>query len=831
MKEKDYPHLFVKNIHTVQQFKTTPRPGGRSLPEKDRVQHGNFLLKDLNSIWEKFSKEESIRIQNGLPVKNGEYITFKSSENNTLKIKSLDSEGAKLLNVKHNSKTKQDLATVFIPKDKKSKLISKIEKYLSDTLVSGKPKNLELVNRIQEIEKSAINHIWTSPKEYLPAKDRIWCEIWINGGEELFDEVKVDFVKICDFFNIEIGQTHINFPERSILTIKANYSQLIELIKSFGYIAELRKLEELNSFWLDDNDTIENNEWINDSLEKITFKKTNNVISILDTGINNGHRLLAPMLNDNDKLTVNQIWGKNDIAEPSFIGHGSSMAGLSAYGDLKHILKQTSSIIINHKLESIKIIPNKGYNKKESYPNITEQALSIAKISSSKYKRIFCLAVTADYQVEFGKPSSWSSAIDKAIFGDDLNDKKIFVISTGNVRFSDDYTQYPETNLNCIIESPAQAWNAITIGAYTTKTLIKNKTVANKKELSPFSRTSSSFERNWPIKPEVVFEGGNLRLSDNGVVENDIELDLLTTSHKPLRNLYTTIHATSAATALAANFLAKLRNVYPDAWEETLRALIIHSSSWTNEMKKQFNFDGKSLSALNLLRIVGYGVPNIQKAISCKTNYLTFIAEEIIQPYKKEKSKEPETYEVHYYDFPWPKEILESIENTEVTLKVTLSYFIEPNPGERGNENKYSYQSAALKFALINPGETLSNFKLRTNKFNRDRLAKDLKKENLDSTDFNKNTGNSRWVLGAENVFRGSVHSNYWVGPAIEIADCNRIAIFPQSSGWWKNLKSKEKYNEKLKYSLIVSLETPENSADIYTEIVNKVKVENLVKV
>jgi hypothetical protein len=172
------------------------------------------------------------------------------------------------------------------------------------------------------------------------------------------------------------------------------------------------------------------------------------------------------------------------------------------------------------------------------------------------------------------------------------------------------------------------------------------------------------------------------------------------------------------------------------------------------------------------------------------------------------------------------------MENKEVTLKVTLSYFIEPNPGERGRDNKYSYQSAALKFALINPGETSANFELRTNKFNKDGLAKVLNKEKLDSnTDFNKNTGNDRWVLGADNVFKGSVHSNYWVGPAIEIADCNKIAVFPQSSGWWKNLKSKEKYNEKMRYSLIVSLETPENTEDIYTEIANLVKVENLIKV
>jgi hypothetical protein len=57
------------------------------------------------------------------------------------------------------------------------------------------------------------------------------------------------------------------------------------------------------------------------------------------------------------------------------------------------------------------------------------------------------------------------------------------------------------------------------------------------------------------------------------------------------------------------------------------------------------------------------------------------------------------------------------------------------------------------------------------------------------------------------------------------------VAVYPQASGWWKNLKKKNRFNDKMRYSLIVSLEVPENTEDIYTEIVNKVKVENRVEV
>ena len=120
------------------------------------------------------------------------------------------------------------------------------------------------------------------------------------------------------------------------------------------------------------------------------------------------------------------------------------------------------------------------------------------------------MAVTTDFQVDFGKPSAYSSVLDSIIFGEDNNDKKLFLVSAGNVRGEHNWKNYPVSNLNLSVESPAQSWNAISIGAYTEKILPDAATVANKFELSPFSTTSSSWDSNWPIKPEVVFEGGNL---------------------------------------------------------------------------------------------------------------------------------------------------------------------------------------------------------------------------------------------------------------------------------------------------------------------------------
>lgn len=825
MSEDFKPHLFIKNIHTSQSF-TTPQSGGGSkvnLPDRNRNEHANALLHSLSQIWDAYAQEASLRVEKGLPVKDGEYLTFKSAENNNLKIESLDSSGAILLNVNTDKDTNQQIATVYIPENKKEKLTKKVENYRNEDK-NGKPQNQELVEKIDVISRTSVENLWSSPIESLPRLEAVWCEIWLATEGLNIETIIPNLKGVCALFDIEILESILKFPQRSILIIKANYAQLSELITSFGLIAEIRKTEELNSFWLNQNIT-ENNDWIEEALNLVDFTKTNNFISILDSGINNGHRLIEPILDEVNRLTVEPGWGVNDS-----MGHGTSMAGIATYGNLNAILENKKPLEIHHQIESVKILHPNLPNEQNKYPLITLEAVNRAIINNPNAKRIFCMAVTTDFQVDFGKPSAYSSVLDSIIFGEDINDKKIFLVSAGNVRGEHNWKNYPVSNLNLSVESPAQSWNAISIGAYTEKILPDAATVANKFELSPFSTTSSSWDSNWPIKPEVVFEGGNLIRLENGDVEGHDDLEVLTTSRNSIRHHFTTLNATSAATAFAAYFLAKLRDSYPNAWEETLRALMIHSASWSEEMIAQFQIDTNKVGdVLRLLKIVGYGIPNLQKAIECKSNYLTFISEQIIKPYKLDEG-EIKTNEIHYYEFPWPKEILESLGETNVTLRVTLSYFIEPNPGDRGYTTKYAYQSTALKFSLINSGEDFDNFKIRTNKKNQDNLKENLGVDKLDSGEYDKNTGSSRWALGADTVFKGSIHSNYWNGSAVEIASCNKLAVFPLASGWWKQLKKQEKHNSELRYSLIVSIETPENTTDIYTPIATQVAVENLIE-
>lgn len=244
---------------------------------------------------------------------------------------------------------------------------------------------------------------------------------------------------------------------------------------------------------------------------------------------------------------------------------------------------------------------------------------------------------------------------------------------------------YADTNELYSVESPGQAWNALTVGAYNSLVQITDKkyadyhAVADSGELSPYSSTSALWGSKWPVKPEILCDGGNMA-TDGTIYSECADLSLLTTHSKPILHLFSTIWGTSAATAQASYMAARIMAEYPDIWPETVRALLVHSARWTDKMQNQFcQPDGKTKGRRRLLRTCGYGIPNLDRALRCMRNSVNLVIEGELQPFEKDKTKE-----MHLHKIPWPKEILRDLGETQATMRVTLSYFIEPGPGEIG---------------------------------------------------------------------------------------------------------------------------------------------------
>ena len=196
------------------------------------------------------------------------------------------------------------------------------------------------------------------------------------------------------------------------------------------------------------------------------------------------------------------------------------------------------------------------------------------------------MSVTAQDNRDRGRPSAWSAAIDSLAADADAYgaNPRLFVVSAGNIDDSNAWSRYPDSNKTDGVHDPAQAWNALTIGACTDLVRITEPDtngyvpIAPKGGLSPFSTTSLTWQRHWPLKPDIVLEGGNAAKDVLSAVWT-ASLSLLTTHHRPRDRLFTTANATSAATALASRMAAQIMAVYPRLWPETIRALIVHSAN------------------------------------------------------------------------------------------------------------------------------------------------------------------------------------------------------------------------------------------------------------
>lgn len=77
----------------------------------------------------------------------------------------------------------------------------------------------------------------------------------------------------------------------------------------------------------------------------------------------------------------------------------------------------------------------------------------------------------------------------------------------------------------------------------------------------------------------------------------------------------------------------------------------------------------------------------------------------------------------------------------------------------------------------------------------------------------------NRWEYGVNNRNVGSIHSDIIKNiSAADLATTRFIGIYPVT-GWWKERQNLGKYNNTAKYSLIVSIEAPEQEIDLYTPI------------
>lgn len=724
------------------------------------------------------------RLAFGLDADESICLEFVGEAGYELAVNSLENAGQGIELLMVHQRDNIASATVYVPPDKVDYFIRRVEQYLEEHTSTGRPKHQKLVEGISDIRMALLEAFWSDVPTLMPrSRVEVWWEVWLRRGNSLENPASDAHEDIFTLFRnyaaragLGLGdeRTILRFPERLVLLVHGTLEQMARSVEVLNCIAELRlahvRVEDFLAL-----SSLEQAEWVHNLRQRTSPPALDApAVCLLDTGVMRIHPLLEIGLDENDCHTYHPDWGTADHD-----GYGTQMAGVVLYGDLAETIASNGDVMLLHRLESVKILPPEGYppNDPHLYGYVTQQAVARAEIQAYARKRVICMTVagappdhlrapdvssTAQGEEVIeqinafygrGRPSSWSAAIDQLSSGALDEQRRLVLLPAGNSQlWSRRY--YPHSNLTGSVHDPGQGWNTLTVGAYTMKTSVNPdvypdwRPVAPAGGLCPASTTSLRWEDQWPSKPDLCMEGGNMAV-DPSTGQPDYyvnDLQLLTTNRQAIRNL---------------------------------------------------------------LRTYGYGVPNLDRALWSARNELTLVVQDSLQPFDRQSNGQTVSRDMHLHPLPWPHDVLREPGNTIVELRVTLSYFIEPNPGERGRDRRHRYASHGLQFDVNTPTENYEDFQRR--------LSTAAREEEEDYVSLTSSDA-ANWLLGPVLPHKGSIHSDRWKGMAVDLASRGIVAVYPVI-GWWRERPRHERWGRRASYSLIVSIYTPETGVDIYSPV------------
>jgi Subtilase family len=832
-------HLTVRDRVQDQEFHR-PGHGNPRVRDVERRTHGGKLRGDLKSAFTLAETERStvaeeltldeLKALGVVLVLNGADRAF------PLELDSLERMSAHrtapkrpkwlLLSVTPAVGNQPESAVVWVSDEYRAEFLKLFEDFLNRQTPTGKPANRKLVANIARIRHAALHDLWQSSGEP-PAEGVTWWEVWLTRTNTSVALTQA----FADATGLRLAPRRLELTDRVVVWIEARWDDLQVLPFTAIPVTEVRRPEFVDT--VEDLSRDDQDELTTDLVDRtiVADIEAAPVVCHLDTGVRRSHVLLAASLDPADVHSVVDSTGA-----PRF-GHGTLMAGLALYGPLDDLLIGTQTVVLTHRLESVKFLPDTRANDPLTYGLVTAQAAAAAETSVAGRRRVFCMPVTAPPEARPGEPSLWSASIDALSAGTDIGQSddgialigqpdpdasRLFLISAGNVDgWTTTATDYRDLCDTAGVEDPAQAWNALVVGAHTHLTSVPSDPgyahwtpLAPEGDLSPHSRTSLLFgTRPWPLKPDICMEGGNV-ITDGVDFHSHPVLSVRTTSHRDDLAL-ASANATSAATAQAARLAAKAMAAYPSYWPETVRGLLVHAAEWTPAMRTEVHNSTSKTARQAMLRRYGWGVPTEEAVLTSTRNAATLVTQDQFVPFDGPTHR-ARAFRLHR--LPWPAETLRDLAETPVQLRVTLSYFIEPSASRRGWRRRYAYASHGLRFELRSPLER------RVDDF----IARINRDEDEDGS--RPPSGSDRWLIGNNQRNLGSLHHDIWDGTGAELADSDLIAVYPVG-GWWKNNKRSDRADVPLRYSLIVSLRTPDQGIDLYTPIATQLTVPIAVEI
>jgi hypothetical protein len=426
-------------------------------------------------------------------------------------------------------------------------------------------------------------------------------------------------------------------------------------------------------------------------------------VCVIDGGIQEGHFWLQPAIDGTESrcylpATPTDV---NDHIRDG--GHGTRVAGAVLHGDA---VPKNGRVNLESWVQNARVLDANSVMPPELFPPTVLRHVVKQYHEGARKTRIFNHSINADGPCRTRHMSAWAAEIDRLSGEYDI----LIVQSAGNIGDISHLLQrgctYPEyfSEPSCRIANPAQSFQALTVGsvAYGAFESTGWRSFATQKgEPSAFSRSGLGI---WDsIKPEVVEFGGDClgsRGTPRSISTPTIgrecypELVRATATGGPAYDRDQV--GTSFAAPKVSRIAARLQVALPDQSCLLYRGLIVQSAQWP-EWAEALPADQQTL----LLKRIGYGIPDIERATTNTDHRTTFITGE---------DRDLSPGDCHIYQVRVPDEMRRPGDDYDIRVEVTLSYVAEPR---RTRRNHRGYLSVWLDWISNRRGETFEAFLTR----------------------------------------------------------------------------------------------------------------------
>lgn len=565
----------------------------------------------------------------------------------------------------------------------------------------------------------------SKPKQNARWKNETWARKeneWSTSRLEAYDkwdalkEQRLQGVReILDFHQAEIlmdvddiQAEALTLPDSFTLRLRISGEGFKDLVLNYPYVFEVAEPDDIET----PQQIARDLKAAQARLDILPPDPAAPAVCIVDSGIQEEHFLLEPGIDKETSHCFLPDTSNSDVADyvpPG--GHGTRIAGAVLHGE---VVPKAGEVALECWVQNARVLDNGCRMPETMFPPAVLREV-VKRFHEGKRKtRVFNHSINADAPCRTRHMSAWAAEIDLL-----SNDYDVLIIqSSGNLKSSRPAPRlgiaehitggkpYPTylAESACRIASPGQSLQALTVGsvAYGPFESREWRSLASTSgQPSAFSRAGLGIWHS--IKPEVVEYGGDCLLSgrnpptvDTPTIGRDCYPELVRSTMHGGPAFDRDEVGTSYAAPEVARIAARLQSILPDEPSLLYRALIVQSARWP-QWAAHLTPDEQS----NLLRRIGFGIPDIDRATTNTDFRTTFVTHQ-------EQSLGPG--DCHIYQVPIPPMLRSPADDYDVRIDVTLSYAAAPR---RTRRTPQGYLATWLDWISNGRGEPFTDFRDR----------------------------------------------------------------------------------------------------------------------